>query len=219
MFAYFSRFFKNIFQNRTDGDLQVLFDQYGQIVENCAQELNQLFAGEMDERTLCFQRIARLKNDGDQIKRQINEILDKTFIISWIDKTDATQLANELDSCLRAMRRVAKHTHIYKIDTIRPQVRLMLTCIVSMAQEIPKMIDDLRHSQYDQISARNPEIGRLETEADELYSIAVSALWQEESANALTVIKWERIFQGLERITDHERDIADTMLSIARAAQ
>lgn len=59
----------------------------------------------------------------------------------------------------------------------------------------------------------------METEAGELFSIAVSALWQEESANALTVIKREWIFQGLERITDHERDIADTMLSIARAAQ
>ncbi|NPU97019.1 MAG: DUF47 family protein [Candidatus Omnitrophica bacterium] len=219
MFAYFSRFFKTIFQNRTDNDLQDLFGQYSNLVESCARELNPLFAAGKEERFIHAQRIARFKEEGDQLKRRLNEILDKSFIISWIDKAEATLLANGLDSCLRAMRRVAKHMHIYQIDSIRPQVRLLLNCIVHMAQEIPKMIEDLRNAHFDLLSARNPEIGKLESEADELYAIAVSALWQEESANPLTVIKWERIFQGLERITDHERDIADTMLSIARAAQ
>ncbi|MFB3789320.1 MAG: DUF47 domain-containing protein [bacterium] len=219
MFSYFSRFFKSIFQNRTDNDLQDLFGHYTVLVEACAQELKRLFDAGVEERPVHTQRIARFKEEGDQLKRRLNEILDKSFIISWIDKAEATLLANELDSCLRAMRRVAKHTYIYKIDAIRPQVRMLLECIVNMAQEIPKMIEDLRNSNFDHISARNPEIGKLETEADELYSLAVSALWREESANPLSVIKWERIFQGLERITDHERDIADTMLSIARAAQ
>nr|HPO08874.1 hypothetical protein [bacterium] len=59
----------------------------------------------------------------------------------------------------------------------------------------------------------------LETEADDLRTAAVSDLWQGNGADPLTVMKWERIFQGLERITDHERDVADTMMSIARASK
>ncbi|MFB3789322.1 MAG: hypothetical protein ACE15F_23430, partial [bacterium] len=71
MFSYFSRIFKAVFQNRTDSELQVLFDNYTRIVEACARELKQLFSGEVDERPLCFQRIVRFKTDGDQLKRRL----------------------------------------------------------------------------------------------------------------------------------------------------
>ena len=218
MFSFFSHFFLNLFKNKSDEELQVLFERYAKIVAESAKELDRLFSETGDERALCIQRIIRFKNEGDLLKKQISQILDHTFIISWIDKSDATHLANELDNCIRTMRRVAKHTQIYNLNTIRPQVRSLVSCIIKMAQEIPGMVEDLKNSKFDRITSRNPEIANLETEADELRSIAVSALWQEEGADALTVIKWERIFQGLERVTDHERDIADTMLSIARAA-
>jgi len=218
MFSFFSKYFTNLFKNKTDKELHLLFERYVKIVVDCSKALEQLFAGPPEERAVHIQRIIRFKNEGDLLKRQMNEKLDQTFIISWIDKSEATQLINDLDGCLRAMRRVAKHTQIYQVRTIRPQVQSLISCIVRMALEIPGMVDDLKNSRFDRITSRNPEIGNLETEADELRSIAVGMLWQEDGADALTVIKWERIFQGLERVTDHERDIADTLLSIARAA-
>lgn len=219
MFSFFSQLFANIFKNKSDGELESLFEQYAKTTAECAQELDRLFASEKEERVVSIQRIMRLKSDGDALKKQINEILDHSFIISWIDKADATLLTNQMDSCLRAMRRVVKHVQIYNIGSIRPEVRSLMSCIVKMAEEIPVMVDDLRNAHYDRITSRNPEFSNLETDADELRTTAVSALWQGDGSDALAVIKWERIFQGLERITDHERDIADTMLSIARAAQ
>lgn len=219
MFSFFSQLFTMIFKNKSDGELEALFEQYAAITAQCAHELDRLFACEENERIVSIQRIMRLKSDGDHLKKQINEILDHSFIISWIDKADATLLTNQMDSYLRAMRRVVKHVQIYSVHTIRPEVRSLMSCIVKMAEEIPAMVEDLRNAHYDRITARNPVFSNLETDADELRTAAVSALWQGDGEDALAVIKWERIFQGLERITDHERDIADTMLSIARAAQ
>lgn len=219
MFSFFSQLFANIFKNKSDGALEALFEQYAKTTADCARELDRLFASEAAERAVSIQRIMRLKSDGDLRKKQINEILDHSFIISWIDKSDATLLNNQLDSCLRSMRRVVKHLQIYNIGSIRPQVQSFMACIVKMAEEIPVMIEDLKNAHYDRITSRNPIFSNLETDADELRTAAVSALWQEDGSDALTVIKWERIFQGLERITDHERDVADTMMSIARASQ
>lgn len=219
MFSFFSQLFSMIFKNKSDGALEALFEQYAGITAECAQELDRLFACETNERVVSIQRIMRLKGDGDHLKKQINEIIDHSFIISWIDKADATLLTNQMDSCLRAMRRVVKYVQIYSIGSIRPEVRSLMACIVKMAEEIPTMVEDLKNQRYDRITTRNPAFSNLETDADELRTAAVSALWQGDGNDALAVIKWERIFQGLERITDHERDIADTMLSIARAAQ
>lgn len=212
-------FFSNLFQNKSDEELQHLFKKYAEIISHCSKEVDRLFSGEVEERPAVISRIARMKEEGDGLKRRINEILDHTFIIKWIDKEDATHLINDMNSCLRSMRRVAKHIQNYGIDTIRPQIRPLLSCIVRMAEEIPGKIDDLNRSHYENITSWNPQIANLETEADELCSAAVSSLWQESGVDALSVIKWERIYQSLERITDHERDIADTILSIARSAQ
>ena len=113
-----------------------------------------------------------------------------------------------------------KYTQIYQVDVIRPQVKSLLSCIAGITREIPEMMQGLTHCNYEKITLRQPEIEKFETEADELCAAAVNALWQEEkSDNGLDVIKWERIFQGLERITDHGRNLADTMLSIARSSQ
>ncbi len=219
MFSFFSQLFTNIFKNKSDGELESLFEQYSRKTAECAQEMNRMFSCNTEDRVISIQRIFRLKGEGDLLKKQINEILDHSFIISWIDKSDATLLCNQIDSCLRSMRRVVKHIQIYNVTTIRPQVLSLMSCIVKMAEEIPNMVDDLRNAHYDRITARNPDFNNLETDADEMRTASVSALWQGDGNDALMVIKWERIFQGLERITDHERDIADTMMSIARAAQ
>ncbi|HPA46566.1 MAG TPA: DUF47 family protein [bacterium] len=219
MFSFFSRLFVNIFKNRSDGVLESLFEQYARKTAECAHALDRLFACEIEERAVSIQRIMRLKGEGDLLKKQINEILDHSFIISWIDKSDATLMANQLDDCLRSMRRVVKHIQIYNVGSIRPQVLSFTAYIVKMAEEIPVMVEDLRHARYDDITSRYPAFSNLETEADDLRTAAVSDLWQGNGADPLTVMKWERIFQGLERITDHERDVADTMMSIARASK
>jgi uncharacterized protein len=219
MFSFFSQWFANLFKNKSDGTLEALFEQYAKATADCARELDRLFACEAHERAAPIQRIVRLKGDGDLFKKQINEILDRSFIISWIDKSDATLLNNQLDSCLRSMRRVVKHIQIYNVGVIRPPVRSFMACIVKMAEEIPVMVEDLKNAKYNRITSRNPDFCNLETDADELRTAAVSALWQGADSDVLTIIKWERIFQGLERITDHERDVADTMMSIARASQ
>jgi uncharacterized protein Yka (UPF0111/DUF47 family) len=219
MFSFFSRLFVDIFKNRSDGVLESLFEQYARKTVECAHELDHLFACEVEERPVSIQRVIRLKGEGDLLKQQINEILDRTFIISWIDKSDAALMANQLDSCLRSMRRVVKHIQIYNVGSIRPQVRSFSAYIVKMAEEIPTMVEDLRHARYDDIASRYPAFSNLETEADDLRTAAVSDLWQGNGTDPLTVMKWERIFQGLERITDHERDVADTMMSIARASK
>ena len=220
MLSYFSQVFTNLFKSKNDEELKKLFTGYAQLLVEGTQALDQLFNCSMAERPAFIQKINRLKNEADGLKKQINEYIDHSFIISWIDKYDATHLVNELDACIRSMRKVAKYTQIYQVDVIRPQVTTLFQCIVHITQEIPDMMDGLMHAHYDRITHRQPKIEKLESEADELCTSAISALWQEERAeNGLNVIKWERIFQGLERITDHGRDLADTMLSIARSAQ
>ena len=216
----FSKVFTNLFKSKNDGELKTLFTNYSQLLVEGTNALDQLLNCSTQERPAFIQKINRLRGDADTIKKQINEFIDHAFIISWIDKYDATHLVNDLDACIRSMRKVAKYTQIYQVDTILPQVKSIFQCIVSITKELPDMMEGLIHAHYDIIIQRQSQIEKLESEADELCSSAITALWQEEnSKNSLHVIKWERIFQGLERITDHGRDLADTMLSIARSAQ
>ena len=220
MLSYFSKIFTNLFKSKNDGELKDLYINYAQLLVEGTKVLEQCFNSPLSDRLAYIQKMNRLKNEADSIKKQINEIIDHSFIISWIDKYDATHLVNELDACIRSMRKVAKYTQIYQVDMIRPQVKNLFQCIVNITQEIPEMMNGLIICDYEKITTRQPLIGKLETEADELCSTAISALWQEEKTdNGLNVIKWERIFQGLERVTDHGRNLADTMLSIARSSQ
>ena len=107
MLAYFSKLFTNLFKNKNDGELKNLYCDYAQLLIEGTKALEQCFSSTIAERPAFIQKINRLKNDADSLKKQINEIIDHAFIISWIDKYDATHLVNDLDACIRSIRKVA----------------------------------------------------------------------------------------------------------------
>ncbi len=185
---------------------------------HCAQNLERFFADLKNAEQL-MQHIVECEHEGDHITRQVHEVLDHAFLTSWLDKSDATDLADKLDSFLDGMRAVARSIRLYGILEGRREVTRFTEIAVSVAKMVKEMIGHLEHKDHSRVVEHYQTVSGLEQEADDLRDIAVKELWKETADDPRSFIAWKEIIEGLEKITDRGHHISQSILSISRKSQ
>jgi predicted phosphate transport protein (TIGR00153 family) len=210
--------FGGFFSNKADTALQSLFsDQTANIVQ-CAQNLERFFA-DLKAAEQIMQHIVECEHEGDHITRQVHEVLDRAFLTSWLDKSDATDLADNLDNFLDGMRAVARSVRLYGVLEVRREVAKFTAIVVSIAKLVEEMLRHLKCKDYANVAEHYQTVSRLEQEADDLRDIAIKDLWKETVADPRSFIAWKEIIEGLEKISDRGHHISQTILSICRKCQ
>jgi predicted phosphate transport protein (TIGR00153 family) len=210
--------FGGFFQSKADTNLQALFTSQGANIVECARELERFFADLRNSEPI-MQHIVECEHEGDHITRQVHEALDRAFITSWLDKSDATELADHLDSFLDAIRSVARSVRLYDLLDGRKETAEFTAITVAVANLVEAMIHDLGVKDYSKIAEHHQKVTNLEKQADDLRDITIKRLWQETSADPRSFIAWKEIIEGLEKISDRGHHISQVILSICRKAQ
>ncbi len=158
-------------------------------------------------------RIKHLEHEGDQVAHQTFNLLSRTWITP-IDREDIHALVGALDDVLDSIDAVAARMALYKIPASTPELREATRLIVKAGEAVKRamsQIGDLGKSR--QILEDCVEINRLENEADSLFRIAISRLFDTEK-DPIAVIKWKEIYQVLEETTDRCEDVANVLEQI-----
>ncbi|QQL49624.1 DUF47 domain-containing protein [Mucilaginibacter ginkgonis] len=147
-----------------------------------------------------FNVISRLKEKGNNIKREMYALSGQAFI-SPFSRDDMYALSSALNTLSDFIDIASRRVNFYNIVVTEP-VKELAGLIVDCCSELTKLIVELQDiSQSEVIEAHVENIKKLEHQADIVNNKAMSALIEKET-DPLEIMKYSEIFSVLERATD-----------------
>jgi len=163
------------------------------------------------QREIKQQEVKRLENKGDDLTRQIIELLNTQYITPF-DREDIYQLAKEIDDVVDYIENASDLLGLYKVDEPMPQALEQCRVLVAAVENLAKALGELR-------GLRNAErylveVKRLEDEGDRVVRDAIAQLFENSHVDPVTIIRWKDIFEALEDAIDACETAADVVGNI-----
>ena len=171
----------------------------------------QLFAAiarssNLEERRVKLVELKAIEHQGDEITRLIFEALNLTFITP-LDREDIRSLAKDLDDILDYLEMVGQNLVLYELSDSPEALTQFADILVKMVAQLDKltaMIWDLAYEK--EIQAGIVHISELENQADTLYNTVIADLFKRDQGQAVWIMKWKEIYDGLENACDECKD-------------
>ena len=190
----------------------VYFESHAALTAAAAKEFQALTRDE-GRLVLAVKRIKELEHEADENVRQCLERLHKTFLTPF-DRNDIHLLITALDDVIDMIDGTARKIHLYEAHNLPKNLRDTADVLVRATELITTVVAGLRQmGDGSEILKCCVEIKRCETDADAIHADAVARLFKEEK-DAVAVIKWRDIFEGIETATDNCEDVANIIEGI-----
>jgi predicted phosphate transport protein (TIGR00153 family) len=154
--------------------------------------------------------VKELEHEGDRLTHELIDLLNRTFVTPF-DRDDMYRLAGALDDICDHVDEAAGRVVSYGVTEIREQARGQAQVIRRAAGKLAEAVGGLegfKESRRELI-----ELRELEDEGDRLAHDGVSSLFG-DGVDALTVIRWKDIHEGLEEAVDACENAADVLEAI-----
>jgi predicted phosphate transport protein (TIGR00153 family) len=158
--------------------------------------------------------IREIEHAGDQITVKTYVQLNKSFITPF-DREDIHELTAHIDDVVDSINGISRRIWLYKPKKLIPIYKEMAELIYLAAKEIEAAIECLKDPvpNKNKITAACERVKAIEHEADELYFVGVSELFNKEE-DPKELLKNNKILELLERCVDEEEDVTDTIKAI-----
>jgi predicted phosphate transport protein (TIGR00153 family) len=161
-------------------------------------------------------RVAFHEDKADAVARAVLVGLRRSFITPF-DRGDMKELINQLDDAIDQMKKTAKATSLFEVESFELQMRQMADIILRCAEltvEAVGLLSALRNN-IARINVIAEEITRLEEQADDLNDAGIKALYQRhKDGNAMAFIVGAEIYDHLEKVVDRFEDVANRISGI-----
>jgi predicted phosphate transport protein (TIGR00153 family) len=168
-----------------------------------------------EERSLKLVELKGVEHEGDQITRRIFEALNSTFLTP-LDREDIRAIAVDIDDVLDYLEGIAQFLVLFEADKRPPELSTFAEILFELVQQIDAitgLLCDQRH--VTKIHDRMVRVSDLENQADAIYISALGALFRSDSGlDAIEVLKWKEIYQGLEDACDKCKDFTHVVGNI-----
>lgn len=154
--------------------------------------------------------IKEVEHRCDQIVHDALQRLHRTFVTP-IDREDIHELLRALDDVIDDIDASADMLRLYRIEQVRPAARELARLITASTRQVHRGLGALEARKAG--SEPVAEIGRLESQADAVYQVAVGELFDGER-DAIAILKWKEILDMLEGATDRCKDVATVIEGI-----
>lgn len=155
------------------------------------------------------------EHDGDQITRRIFEALNSTFLTP-LDREDIRSLAVDIDDVLDYLEGIAQFLVLFEASEAPEELVRFAEIMVEMVHQIDgitTLIWDQRNAP--KIHDRMVRVSDLENQADALFLSALGGLFRRsDGTDAIEVLKWKEIYQGLEDACDKCKDFTHVVGNI-----
>jgi uncharacterized protein len=158
--------------------------------------------------------IKDIEHIGDEITVKIYDQLNKSFITPF-DREDIHELTAHIDDVVDSINGISRRICFYKPQKMMPVYSKMAGMILDGAKEIETAMLCVKDpiTNKNKITEACDRIKLIEHEADELYFIGASELFQNED-NTKELLKNNKILELLERCINEEEDVTDTLKAI-----
>jgi predicted phosphate transport protein (TIGR00153 family) len=195
-----------------DGQFYDLFAESAAHLVDGAKELTSILGTEPDERDDIAARMREIEHLGDETTHELIRRVNSSFITPF-DREDIHRLASALDDCLDAMDAAVDLIVLYRIDTLPVAVWDQVEVLSRMAELTARAMPNLRSMR--ELSDYWIEINRLENTADQTYRRLLADLFEDDSANAIRVMKVKEVVDQLEEAADAFEVVAHTVEGLA----
>jgi len=192
-------------QKPPDQEFQLL-EEMAATIQEAARTLKSAIDGSTpsDE---AWQKVRDLEHKGDAIARDLFEGLTASHPL--VVETDALKaLTGYLDDVLDAIEAAAARLAMHKVRRAIPSVREMGEIVLESAQELTRVMGQLRRMQ--DVFPHTRALHRLENRGDDILRDGIEALFSSRTS-AKNIIKWKDILELLEGSTDRCEDIANVL--------
>ncbi len=171
------------------------------------------FLSEPAEGARHYAELCRIEERADQITRETIQAIHRTFITPF-DRSQILDLITGLDDILDLMKDAARRMQRYGVD-FTPEMIGMADCAVRATVAIRDATPLLGAigRNLDALNAMQREVGRVESEADDLLDHGLRSLFQGPTSpgHKLTV---EKVYDLIEAVVDRCEDVADVIEGI-----
>ncbi len=185
------------------------FERHAAIGVAGARELHKVCQNGADVQEVA-RRIKDLEHEADEITHTCMEALHKTFITP-IDRDAIHSIASALDDIVDLIDGAVRQFVLFEISSFPRSAQDATTVMVEATEAVERAVRGLRDMKNASAMLKEcVRINELENEADSLKATAVAHLFKEEK-DAITVLKWQQIYQALENVTDACEDVANVI--------
>ena len=192
-----------------------LFESDAQNLVKAAELLKELMSStEIAEHERLNKEIKDIEHIGDDITVKTYIQLNKSFITPF-DREDIHELTANIDDVVDSINGISRRICLYRPKKMIPIYKEMAILIYAGAKEIEAAIHCLKDPVANKvkITLACEKVTSIEHEADELYFVGVSELFEKEE-DPKELIKNNKILEILERCVDEEEDVTDTLKAI-----
>lgn len=158
--------------------------------------------------TPIIKKIKELEREGDEITNHIYDHLDKSFITPF-DREDIQSLAGYIDDVADNINRACNRILLFKPKVFMPEFSKLAELILESTRLIDSGIKELKNLKgIHKLTEICIQISKIENEADDLYHIAISRLFEKET-DSIELIKIKDILESLERATDKAKNVSN----------
>ena len=201
--------FNNIFQFMVPKDKQFfpLFAKSTSNMVEITKSFKDLTMMDATNRSIQFSKIAALKVKNQEISKEINLELVKSFLTPF-DKEDIFRLVNEIDKVVNNVAKASKKINIYKIDSISDSMKKLADINLQAVNNVTDGITKLESTK--KIQTIITKSNDLESSADTIHDQAIEDLFANEN-DAKKIMMHREVISALESVTDKCKAIADTL--------
>lgn len=157
------------------------------------------------------QLINEIENDGDS---DVKEVMNELYVafITPIDREDIVQLVDKLDNIIDGLNGLSYEFHYLNIQEMRPDTDKFMDLINDGIKAVQQSVKEFSHFKNSKTLVQNIEnTNRIESLGDELYTKHLRKLFCDEENDPITVISWQKIYAGFEKVLDACEDCADVI--------
>jgi uncharacterized protein Yka (UPF0111/DUF47 family) len=176
-------------------------------ITEMAKYTEQLFAEDLTDKNH-YLNMKPLELRCDEISSRVVKRLNKTFITPF-DREDIFALIKKLDDVSDMLLGAASRISTFNITKKINYADQLASIIHKQVKELAEAVQDLKARKINECKA----VKDLETEADNVYRIAMTELFANEK-DAVELIKKKEILDLLERTSDRCQSVANVVISI-----
>ena len=188
----------------------VFFVEFSEMIElalQSAKGLEDLMVNFTDIKAK-IKAIAEIEHNCDIQVHKIIKQLNAAFITP-IDREDIFLIAKEIDNIIDYIDETANHFTIYNVKKVKPAAIELAKLIIQSITNLQILFVELvKMKANDKIFKPIIEVNRIENQGDEIYRDELTKLFAEET-NAIEVIRWQGIYNYLEKALDSCEDVAN----------
>ena len=155
--------------------------------------------------------VKAIETAGDQITHDLMQLLNTQYITPF-DREDIYELATAIDDVVDHIEEASELLELYGVESTTSHAVDQCRILVGACEQLRLALSRLKGMRGVQDAL--VELKRFEDEGDRIVHDAIAALFRDGQIDALTVIRWKDIYDGLEQAIDAAEHAGNVIANI-----